>query len=207
MMNEKNKPTRAKMFDAAKVITIFLLGIAGGVGLICVVQPPKAPDSLAYEMFLFTSDQPLDDFSQQVEAMKSNRSGVISWIGGDLGGRIHFAASSGMRTRFNMVVYDDTTAFATLTGCQFDIQGETARNRVRVGMEVVMGESHTIHELNLGPREYRVVELRTGVKGQKKWVYGILVVEPTKATPLPGLAAPRAAPGGGSGVGAASKAS
>src|SRR5436190_23266712 len=100
-MHEPTTTIRIRTIRLAQVVSIFLLGIAAGAALIYSVQPPKVADSLAYELFLFTSDKPLGEFKQQIAAMKQSQPGRIVWSGGDVVGNIQFAAPSGMLTRMN----------------------------------------------------------------------------------------------------------
>jgi hypothetical protein len=131
-----------------------------------------------------------------MQAMKQSRAGTIVWSGADFAGNVQFAAPSGMLTRFNLAVPDDTTPFTTLTSIQFDVRGEQVRNRVCVSLDVEAGSLAAGHELNLGQEEYRVVELLNGKNERRNWLYAIIVVDQSKVAPVLAVPLPRPAPAG-----------
>ncbi len=199
-MNVQNpKPERtdyAWMKTWMKTIAILLVGLAVGVILIYAVQPPPpTPGSLLYEVTLFTSDQPIIDFTPNIQFLQKNLAkSVFLQPGSDLAGNIHFSSEPRMLTRFNFALLNQNTPYRTLTGLQFEVRGDPIRDRIRTSLKIGANGAQSSHSIELGDGEYRVVEVICGEKDQRRWCYAIVTVQRAKAPPPRTMVAPRAAP-------------
>jgi hypothetical protein len=203
-MNEGKKELKTRISGAAKVVVIFLLGIGAGAGLIYALQPPKPPPpALIFSVFLFTSDEPIADFTPHAELMKQ---GVSAYLLGGKGPKYfcntQLAAMPGVPTTFQsgMPGEGDSLSAATI---RIDLVGKPLRDRFRTDLTTYMGSHRAAHPLDLQRNEIRAIDLGKAPKTGER-LYALvqveeIVVPPAGAVLLPN---PVAAPAKSGGTGA-----
>lgn len=196
-MDESTRPAKPNRLLGFSIhLLILLVGLASGAALIYSLQPPKPPPTaLVYEMFVFSADKPVTDFTPYFEAQAYNAAqGVRLLSGGNMVGNIQFASTPGTMTRLNLALPDQMTPYTTLTGMQFDTRGDVFRDRLRTSIKVTVNQTEVSHLLELSEGEYRAVEIITGNQNRRKWCYAIIKVDRSQPSVVTALTLPNPVP-------------
>lgn len=177
-------------------LLILLVGLAAGVVLIYSLRPPPpAPGSLLYEVTLFTSAKPIEDFTPYFKMLQANAAqGVRITIGGGVSGNVTFSAEPKGLVQFNMTQINQTRAFTNMQRLDCEVRGEPIREHVRTSMKIRVNETSASHQFELKDGEYRALEVIRGDYGARQWCYAIVTVQRAKTPPPLILVTPKAAP-------------
>lgn len=175
---------------------ILLVGFGAGASLIYSLRPPlPAPGSLLYEVTLFTSAQPVEDFTPYFKMLQANAAqSVRITIGGGISGNVTFSAEPKGLVQFDMTQINQTTAFTTMQRLDCEVRGEPIRDRIRTSMKICVNKTSASHQFELKDGEYRALEVMRGDYGAHQWCYTIVTVQRAKAPPPKIMVVPRPAP-------------
>jgi hypothetical protein len=196
-LDESTRPAKPNRLLGYSIhLLILFVGLGSGITLIYSLKPPPpAPGSLLYEVTLFSSDTPVEDFTPHFQMLQANAAqGVRITSGGGVSGNITFSAEPKGLTQFDLTQINQATPFTTLEQLECEVRGDPIQDRIRTRMKLVLNNTSASHHFELKGGEYRALEVIRGEKGVRQWCYAIVSVQRTKTPPPLILVPPRPAP-------------